>query len=222
MKNNKSFSSFSIVGFILFSLTIGITSSCSIIVYQLANRATNGNTLIVVICVLSTIVIGAILCCIFDMIRRNKMVDKPTYQILEATKKIASGDFKVKLQPHHEYSKYDEYDLIFENINIMTAELSKNKMLKNDFISSFSHEIKTPLAVMQNYAKLIQNGKISEERKKEYLEGIVIQTQKLSNLVTNILKPTNPSWKRKVWPCRTSPHFNIAIWKFNGEKANHS
>ena len=116
------------------------------------------------------------------------MVEKPVNKILYATERIAMGDFSVKLELEHDYNKYDEYDLIFDNINTMTAELSRNEILKNDFISNVSHEIKTPLAVMQNYAKALQLNNIDDKKRKEYLKGLILQSNKISNLISNILK----------------------------------
>ena len=188
MKKNKNFASFSLVGFLVFFLTITAIATISIFVYYLVSRHANGNTTFVALGVLGAILFGAFACTLFDTFRRRRMIDRPTKRILDATEKIAAGDFNIKLEPLHEYTKYDEFDLIFENINIMTAELKKNEVLKNDFISNVSHEIKTPLAVIQNYAKSLQRDRLSSERKEEYLSGLISQTEKLSNLVTNILK----------------------------------
>lgn len=178
----------SIYGFILFLLTLMVTSSASIIVYDCAIKGTNGNLTIVIFAVLGIIIFGAILCTLADIVRRKYMIEKPVNEILKVTKKIASGDFTAKLEHIHSYDKFNEFDLIYDNINTMSAELSKNEILKNDFISNLSHEIKTPLAVIQNYAKALQNNKISNEKKNEYLNGLTIQIKKLSSLISNILK----------------------------------
>lgn len=188
MKNNKSSFGFSIFGFILFFLTITFVSTITILVYYLANKTTNGNTVAIAFSVLSTICFGAIVCTIIDIFRRRMMIERPVKKILEATQKIASGDFSVRLQIDHDYLRYDEYDLIFDNINTMTAELSKNELLKNDFISNVSHEIKTPLAVIQNYSKALQSKNLTDEKKDECLNGLINQTKKLSDLISNILK----------------------------------
>lgn len=187
-KRTARFFETTIVGFFLFFMTIGLTSTFSIMVYHMVNSKTNGNPLWVTLAVFSTILFGAVVCIIFDTIRRKSMIEAPVKKILEATEKIATGDFNVKLIPQHEYFKYDEYDLIFENINTMTNALLKNEILKNDFISNVSHEIKTPLSVIQNYAKSLEKNDLTEEKKKEYLKGLIIQTKKLSNLISNILK----------------------------------
>ncbi|MBQ8749289.1 MAG: HAMP domain-containing histidine kinase [Clostridia bacterium] len=189
MKNNKNgFSGFSILGFFLFFFTLAFVSIGSIIIYNVASVKSNGNTIIIILSVLATILLGTIICTTIDIYRRKMMIERPVQKILEATKKIASGDFSVKLVPTHDYNKYDQYDIIFDNINTMTRELSKNEILKNDFISNVSHEIKTPLSVIQNYAKALQNDNLILEKREEYLKGLVIQTKKLSNLISNILK----------------------------------
>lgn len=187
MRKN-SFANFSIAGFCLFFATILITSTGSIVVYYYSTKYANGNVWVVILSVLGIILVGAGLCTAIDMLRRKLMIDEPVELILDATEKIASGDFSVKLAPIHDFSKYNQYDIIFENINIMTAELSKNELLKQDFISNVSHEIKTPLAVIQNYAKLLKSDNIENNKRNDILNGLVLQTQRLSSLISSILK----------------------------------
>jgi len=88
-----------------------------------------------------------------------------------------------------------------ENINKITDELSKNEVLKTEFISSVSHEIKTPLSVISNYAKALKNPSLDEETKQKYLDVLVANSQKLSNLVSNILK-LNKLEKQTISPER--------------------
>lgn len=176
-----------VYGFILFFITVCVTSASSIFVFHLIDSETD-NVFLIGLAVLGVILVCTLCCSFADVIRRKYMVENPVNKILDATERIASGDFSVKLVSEHEYNKYDEYDLIFDNINTMTAELSKNEMLKNDFISNVSHEIKTPLTVMQNYAKSLQLDNLDDKKRKEYLSGLVLQTKKLSDLISNILK----------------------------------
>lgn len=199
MKKNKGRrSGFSLIGFLLFFLTIFFTSTMSIFVYYFAQKNSDSG-FVIFISVFGIILLGALICSIIDMFRRKYMVEKPLAKILDATERIASGDFSVKLTHKNEYSKYNEYDLIFDNINTMSAELSKNELLKNDFISNVSHEIKTPLSVIQNYAKTLQNGTLDFEKQQEYLAGLVSQTKRLSDLISNILK-LNKLENQKIVP----------------------
>lgn len=185
-------------GFLILLSTLLVTSTASIFVYYYATKNSD-NVWVIAVSVFSIILFGAVLCTAIDVLRRKIMVEKPVNKILEATKKIAAGDFKVKIEHVHEYLRYDEYDLIFDNINLLASELSKNELLKNDFISNVSHEIKTPLAVIQTYASLLQNKNLSDEQKSECLEGLKKQTKKLSDLISNILK-LNKLENQKIVP----------------------
>ena len=103
------------------------------------------------------LVISSLIITILDQIRRTIAVDKPLNDILNACDKISKGDFNIKLVHSSEYSDNTTVDIIKDHINYMAIELSKSKVMKNDFISNVSHEIKTPLAGIQSYVRLLQN-----------------------------------------------------------------
>ena len=73
----------------------------------------------------------------------------------------------------------------------MVDELASTELLKRDFISNVSHELKTPLAVMQNYATILQSDGLSDEDKRECAEKIASACQRLSVMVSNILQLTD-------------------------------
>lgn len=186
MTNKRNFG-FSILGFFLFFLTIATTTSCSILVFNAINNYTDKQYL-VSLAVLGNILVGTLICVVIDIFRRKFMVDKPTNKILDVTSEIAKGNFDVKLKIKHRHNKFDEYDKIMENINKMSDELSKNEILKTDFISNVSHEIKTPLAIIQNYSVILKNENLSKQERENYLNELTYATKRLSNLITNILK----------------------------------
>ncbi len=70
---------------------------------------------------------------------------QPIRQINEVTKRIAGGDMSARMEPQ-EY--HDEISELSENINFMADELSSTDKMKNDFISTVSHEMKTPLTAL--------------------------------------------------------------------------
>ena len=187
MRKNNIGAKFSLIGYIFFLLPLAITVGFSVVIYDAMNS--QGWRLDrIALFLLLYIAFATLLFTLTDVIRRRLMVDRPVEQILSATEKIAKGDFGVRLIPLHSYYKYDDYDVIMKNINKMVVELSKSEILKAEFISNVSHEIKTPLSVIQNYAKVLRTGNIDEETRKRFLDTLVNQSQKLSNLVSNILK----------------------------------
>lgn len=175
-----------ISGFLLFFGTSAITVTIAFLAYMLVDHHSHGNKTAIAFTVLGAILLTALACTFCDVIRRRVMIDKPVSKILSATEKIAKGDFSVRLEVSHSLEKYDDYDLIQENLNAMAEELSKSELLKKDFISNVSHEIKTPLAVIQSYASLLQKETDGELRAK-YTQTILFATERLNRLVQDVL-----------------------------------
>lgn len=119
-------------------------------------------------------------------IKRN--YEKPMQDFAKATSKVAQGDFSVYVAPLHTMDKQDYLDVMISDFNKMVEELGSIETLKTDFFSNVSHEIKTPLAVIQNNAELLRKEGLSEEKRSEYTETILHATKRLSNLITNMLK----------------------------------
>lgn len=113
---------------------------------------------------------------------------KPIEEFSKAAYKVASGDFSVYLAPHHTADKYTHLDVLFTDFNKMVEELGSIETLKTDFFSNVSHEMKTPLAVIQNNAELLCLEGVTKEKSREYTENILHATKRLSNLITNMLK----------------------------------
>jgi len=136
---------------------------------------------------------------VIDMLRRAWMVSRPVKRIREGMDKIVAGDFTTRIPYIKGENSGNEFDTIIKGLNDMTAELAGVETLRTDFISNVSHEIKTPLAVIQNYATMLQSGVLTNEQQKEYAQAITLQTKKLSELVTNILK-LNRLENQQIYP----------------------
>lgn len=119
------------------------------------------------------------------LIYRHYIV-KPLYKVCESARKVATGDFSVRL-PLRKGKKVDEFTVLYNDFNIMVEELASTEMLKNDFIANVSHEIKTPLAVIQNLSTMLLSDGLSEEERKSYAKKISLATKNLTTLTTDIL-----------------------------------
>ncbi len=114
--------------------------------------------------------------------------EEPLHRMAEATRKVSEGDFSVYVPTIHTADKLDYLDVMIMDFNKMVEELGSIETLKTDFVSNVSHEMKTPVAVIKNYAQLLQTGKASEAQEKEYAKGIEDAASKLSSLISNILR----------------------------------
>ncbi len=122
-----------------------------------------------------------------DYVRRKINVDRPVNIITNITEKIMQGDFSARVPDMHG-AGMDGFNQIGTAVNSMAQELSGIETLRTDFIANVSHEMKTPLAVIQNYGTLLQASNLSEENRVEYAKGVTDASRRLSEMMTNILK----------------------------------
>jgi signal transduction histidine kinase len=179
--------------YVVFFLTVAFAVSCCMLlfvntlsdsmglVFNEENIGTAAKVTFVNVLLL-TLLFGTI-----DYVRRKLMVERPVKIITQATAQIMQGDFSVRVRPMHG-AGMEGFNQIGEAINAMAAELSGTETLRTDFIANVSHELKTPLAVMENYATMLQRPDITEEEKNEYAKAISGAARKLAQLITNILK----------------------------------
>lgn len=187
MKNkNPQKSRINLVGFIIFFFTISAVIAGAVGTYILVSRLTSDNNTITLV-MLVVIVVFALLGSVADLIRRKIMVDKPTEKILDATEKISYGDFTTRLIPEHSPDHFDQYDLIMENLNLMTEQLEKMQVINSDFVSAVSHEFKTPLSVIRGYATALNDEKLDEQTRQDYTSAIISASGKLSSLISSVL-----------------------------------
>ncbi|MEG1996914.1 MAG: HAMP domain-containing sensor histidine kinase, partial [Clostridiales bacterium] len=109
----------------------------------------------------------------------------PVTQISLATKEVAKGNFKVSID--EEYAIREVQDLAV-NFNKMVRELNGIDTLRSDFITTVSHEFKTPLAAIEGYASLLRDRDLQPEEYEEYTRMIIESAAQLSALTGNILK----------------------------------
>lgn len=145
------------------------------------------------------VVIISLLCTVIDGIRRKFMIERPVRCIVHAADQVMKGDLTVRIPPIHSIDSMNGFDVIAEYFNRMTEELSGMETLRSDFIANVSHELKTPLAVMQNYGTMLQQKDLPEEKRLEYAKAITDASRSLANLITNILK-LNKLENQEIYP----------------------
>ena len=190
--------------YVVFFLTVGFAVSCCMMLFlnvladsmgivfnadnlAVAAKLTFGNVLLI------TFLFGTA-----DYIRRRITVLRPVKRIIEAAEKIMQGDFSVRVPPIRGAGT-DGFNQIGVAINKMAQELSGTETLRTDFIANVSHELKTPLAVMGNYATMLQRPGITEDEIREYAKSISEAARKLAQLITNILK-LNKLENQQIFP----------------------
>lgn len=160
----------------------------------------SNNTLIVI--GIATVIISAFVASLI-----SKRFTSPILQLNDITKKMAKLDFKQKYRIN---DSDDEINELGKNINTMSDKLestikqlretnselekdieekSKIDEMRKQFISDVSHELKTPIALIQGYAEgLIENVNNDDESRKFYAEVILDESNKMDVLVKQLLE----------------------------------
>lgn len=111
-------------------------------------------------------------------------LSKPVQVMTRAHERVQEGDFTVRL-PDNQPGEMGE---LMRSFNDMTEALGSTAYLQKDFISSISHEFKTPIASIRGFAKLLQMPGLSEEQKAEYISMISQESDRLSRLSETLLR----------------------------------
>lgn len=141
----------------------------------------------------------SILFTVIDAFRRKYTTERITKRIAEAAKKVIKGDFSVRISPVSQFGADKNFNEIIDCFNMMAEELAGVETLRSDFVANVSHEMKTPLAVMQNYGTLLQQPDLEEEKRIEYAKGVIDGSRRLADMMTNILK-LNRLEKQQIYP----------------------
>ncbi len=214
-----------------FFLLMAFLISCCMILFlsvmtdTMAITLTGENIRAAAILTFGNVVLLSLLCTVIDAVRRHFMVERPVATIVAAAERIARGDYSVRIRPLHSLNRADGLDRIVDCYNRMAEELSGTETMQTDFIANVSHELKTPLAVMQNYGTLLTAPDLSEEERIRYARTVAEASRKLADLVSNILK-LNKLENRQIYPAAETYELNEqlctclvafeAVWESRG------
>lgn len=170
---------FSIAVFLILVITMFIMGFIVMTLFNLGILQNQHRGIMIFCFAIASIIVGTIF---------SKIIGKPLMsnitEISEATKEVAKGNFSVTLNDNIPAL---ELRVMAQNFNLMTQELAKTEIFRNDFISNVSHEFKTPLSAIEGYAALLQNESLSSEKRSAYTERIIYNTKRLAALTGNIL-----------------------------------
>ena len=160
---------------------------------QLAAMVTFGNVFML-----------SLVCTAVDLLRRRLTVERPVKRIIDGAQKVMDGDLSTRIAPLRGVEP--GFNVIIDYFNRMVQELFGMETLRTDFIANVSHELKTPLAVIQNYGTMLQQPNLSDEDRKDYARTVTNASQRLASLITNILK-LNKLENQQIYPKKE--HFDL-------------
>lgn len=114
----------------------------------------------------------------------SKKITKPLSELGDAAKKIASGDFKERVNIKNTTNEIDELGEIF---NLMADSIEQLEYTRQSFVSNVSHELRTPMTTIIGFVEGIVDGTIPPERHSQYLSIVLDESRRLSRLVSDLL-----------------------------------
>ena len=122
----------------------------------------------------------------------SRRMAQPIVNLTEATREIAKGNFDINVDSHlpRFSGGVKEVAELTATFNQMARDLKNVEYLRRDFTSNLSHELKTPVASINGYARLLQCEGITDADRKEYARIIARESAKLASLSDNLLEIT--------------------------------
>ena len=194
-----------VYNYLMFFLLVAFLVTCSTMLFvstlrdTLQLRLTNENLNVAAKLTFGNVIVLSVLFTVIDAVRRKLTTEKATKHIAEAASRVVQGDFGVRIAPISRLGVDEKFNEIIKCFNTMAEELGSVEMLRTDFIANVSHEMKTPLSVMQNYGTLLQMPDLEEDKRIEYAKGVVEGSRRLADMMTNILK-LNKLEKQQIYP----------------------
>lgn len=173
--------------FLVSFASLSVCAFAAVFIYRYGMEQGFNDELVAVTLAANTLFI-AFLAALTSRWNQNLSFSKPVREISKAARKVAAGDFTVRILHQRRDRRYDEMEVLIDDFNKMVEELAANQILKSDFISNVSHEMKTPLAIMKNYADALLMEDLPPEKQRGYIRVISESAGHLSALIANILR----------------------------------
>ncbi len=136
--------------------------------------------------IISYFIIATVVSVILELIALiiiTKEITEPIRELENMTKQMSAGNFKVKIQSRSD----DEIGELVNSYNAMAEALNSLDMMRNDFIASISHELRTPMTSIGGFIDGILDGVIPAEKQEHYLLIVKEEITRMNVLVNDLL-----------------------------------
>lgn len=110
----------------------------------------------------------------------SRSMIRPVKRLVEATHKLASGDFSVRVNP----TSKDEISQLATDFNQLASTLEKNEQIRRDYMADISHELRTPLSILKGELEALQDG--VRKPTTETLNSLLFEVTNLTKLVNDL------------------------------------
>ena len=144
-------------------------------------RLTSVGSVVTLVFLVSTIIAVALALGI------NRTLVTPLRVFTAALGELARGNFSFRLERPRTRLRLREADEFVDSFNTAAAELASTEMMRESFVSDFSHEFRTPINSLCGFAQLLREDGLTPEERAEYLGIIIEESQRLAGLSERVL-----------------------------------
>lgn len=109
---------------------------------------------------------------------------RPIKKLTKATKRIAAGDFNVKLN----IKQTSEIGTLARSFEEMMHDLQQLEQMRREFVTNVSHEVQSPLTSISGYALALKQVNLSDHERSRYLDIIIAEAKRMSKMSDSLLK----------------------------------
>ncbi|WP_341280569.1 HAMP domain-containing sensor histidine kinase [Paenibacillus sp. FSL H8-0537] len=109
---------------------------------------------------------------------------RPINKLTKATKRIAAGDFNVKLN----IKQTGELGALARSFEEMMHDLQRLEQMRREFVTNVSHEVQSPLTSISGYAIALKQEGVEANERSRYLDIIINEAKRMSKMSDNLLK----------------------------------
>lgn len=175
---------FMMVAFFVVIIGLSVILTGTLFVFGYLARIQPIRGLPITLLILYPMLISGLLSLVITTIWSGRIL-RPMKLLTKATKRVAVGDFSVRVP--EESGAQGELAELVRSFNAMASELEGIELFRKDFINNFSHEFKTPIVSIQGFAKQLYNDDLTDEQRREYIDIIIAESDRLAGMSTNVL-----------------------------------
>lgn len=123
---------------------------------------------------------------IFGSLWMATQLTRPIHLLAEGAKSLGDGNLDTQIK----FERNDEIGLLAKEFNIMAVKLKELDQLKDDFVSSVSHELRSPLSAISGYVELLMSKPLDQmlpEKRTKAFNIIQESTTRLTQFINDIL-----------------------------------
>ncbi|WP_211746174.1 HAMP domain-containing sensor histidine kinase [Paenibacillus sp. Marseille-Q4541] len=109
---------------------------------------------------------------------------RPIKKLTQATRRIAAGDFNVKLN----IKQKGELGTLARSFEDMMYDLQQLEQMRRDFVTNVSHEVQSPLTSISGYAMALKQVNLSDHDRSRYLDIIIAEAKRMSKMSDSLLQ----------------------------------